>query len=246
LASYQSFIAEAPAGTLNEAQQAQLFALVEELKRKIARIEVKCDVPGARVLVRGKEVGTTPLSSDVVVNAGQAKIEAIAEGYRTFETTVTMFGGTTRPMKIALERVDFTGAVSVTSNVAGAQVLVDGVARGVTPLEFKVLRGTHVVAVKARDHVDQNRTATVEAGKRTTLTVTLERAPNYTIAYVGFGIGAVGVAGGTATGILALSRFGKAKDQCDVASKQCGPAGQSDLQASKSWGRCPRLRSEWG
>ena len=53
LASYQAFIAEAPAGTLTEAQQAQLFALVEDLKRKIARVELKCDVPGARVLVRG-------------------------------------------------------------------------------------------------------------------------------------------------------------------------------------------------
>jgi hypothetical protein len=115
-------------------------------------------------------------------------------------------------------------------------VFVDGVVSGVTPLEVRVKRGTHVVEVKASEHVGQSRTASVEAGKRAELTVTLERAPNYTIAYIGFGIGAVGVAAGTVTGILALSSFGKAKEQCDQAAKECGPAGQSDLRSSSSWG----------
>ncbi|RLB54565.1 MAG: hypothetical protein DRI90_20130, partial [Deltaproteobacteria bacterium] len=120
LISYQAFIAEAPAGTLDEAQQATLFALLEELKGKIARIEVTCDVPGARILVRGDTVGTTPLSDLVVVNAGQAKIEAIAEGYKPFEATVPLTGGATKVVVVALERVDFRGMVAVASNVAGA------------------------------------------------------------------------------------------------------------------------------
>ena len=236
LGAYQAFIAEAPAGILNEAQQAKLFAFVEKLKGTIARVDLTCDVIGARVLVRGKVVGSTPLSAPVVVNHGIAKIEAIADGYKPFEATLALTGGTTHPVQITLERVDFTGVVAVRSNVAGAQVSVDGVQSGLAPMEVRLERGAHVVEVSAGDHVRQSKVVTVEEGKRAELTVTLERAPSYTIAYVGAGLGAVGLVAGTVTGVLALSSFGKAKELCDVAMKQCGPAGQSDLQASRTWG----------
>ncbi|MBI5538242.1 MAG: PEGA domain-containing protein [Deltaproteobacteria bacterium] len=236
LTSYQAFIAEAPSGTLNEAQQAQLFALVEALKAKIARISIQCDVPGARVLVRGKIVGVTPLPSAVVVNAGEAKIEVIAEGYKAFEATMTLAGGTTRPVVIRLERVDFTGFISVRSNVAGAQVLVDGMPAGTAPLEVRVKRGTHHVEVKASDHVSQSRIATVEPGARTQWTATLDRAPNYTLAYVGFAVGAVGLGVGTYTGLTARARFNSAKTWCDMGANECGPAARDDLNASKLYG----------
>ena len=72
LASYQSFIAEAPAGTLSSVQQEKLLSLVDELKSKISRLTVRCVVPGALVLVRGKEIGSTPLSAAVSLNAGPA------------------------------------------------------------------------------------------------------------------------------------------------------------------------------
>lgn len=236
LEAYQAFIAEAPAGTMNEEQQAALFALLEELKGKIARLEVSCDVPGARVLIRGTTVGTTPLTGVVAVNAGEAKVEVLAEGYRSYESTLSLTGGATRPLNVKLQRVDFRGGLVVTSNVAGAQVYVDSAPRGATPLELRLERGAHVVEVKAEDHVAHREVATVEAGKQSEVKVTLERAPDYTLAYLGFGIGAVGVAAGTATGIMAYSRLGKAEEQCDDVTMQCGPAGQDDLQSSKTWG----------
>lgn len=236
LVAYQAFIAEAPAGTLNEAQQAQLFALVEELKGKLARIDVRCAVPGARILVRGKTVGTTPLGSAVVVNAGTAKVEAIAEGYEPFEATLELGGASTRRVDVALRRVDFTGVAAVRANVAGARVFIDGAPAGVAPVRARLKQGTHVVEVRAADHDTQRRTVSVEATKSVDVTVMLERTPDRTLTYLGFGMGAVGVAAGTVTGILALSRFDKAKEQCDETAKECGPAAQADLQASKNWG----------
>ena len=85
LASYQTFISEAPPGTLNAAQQEKFFTLLDELKAKIARVEVKCSVAGARVLVRDQVVGTVPLAGPVSVNAGPAKVEVIADGYKPFD-----------------------------------------------------------------------------------------------------------------------------------------------------------------
>lgn len=236
LESYQAFLGEAPAGTLNEAQQAALFALLEELKGKIARLEVTCNVAGARVLVQGKTVGTTPLSDAVVLNAGETKVEVLAEGHKPFESMLKLPGGSTESLSVALRRVDFRGTLAVTSNVAGAQVYVDEAPRGVTPLSLKLERGSHVVEVKADAHVAYREVMNVEAGKSREVTVTLERAPDYTLAYLGFGIGAAGVAAGTATGILAYTRMGKAEERCDAVTNQCGPAAQEDLQASKTWG----------
>jgi hypothetical protein len=235
LASYQAFIAEAPAGTMTEQVRSALFELLEKLKAKIARLEVTCDVPGARVLVRGKTVGTTPLASGIVLNAGEAKVEVLAEGYKPFESTLSLTGGATRPLAIVLQRVDFRGGLAVSSNVAGAQVFVDGAPQGFTPFEVRMERGSHVVEVKAEGHVAHREVVKVEAGKKSDVKVRLERAPNYTLAYVGFGIGAVGIAAGATSGILSFTTFSKAKENCDTSAKECGPAGQSDLQSSRTW-----------
>lgn len=236
LVSYQAFIAEAPPGTLNEAQQSQLFALVEELKGKIARIEVRCRVPGVRVLVNGRALRGDDLRQPLVVSAGAVKVEAIAQGYKPFETTLMLEGRSSRSLDVTLTRIDFTGALAVESNVAGARVFVDERPVGTAPVEVRVKQGVHVVEIRAREHVSRRQAANVEAGKRARVSLELERAPDYTVAYLGFGIGAVGVAAGTVTGILALTRFDKAKEQCDQATKECGPAAQDDLQASRSWG----------
>ena len=236
LASYQTFISEAPPGTLNAAQQEKFFTLLDELKAKIARVEVKCSVAGARVLVRDQVVGTVPLAGPVSVNAGPAKVEVIADGYKPFVTNVNLPGGRPTTVEPALERVDFTGALSVTSSVAGTHVLVDGADHGVAPLTLKVERGAHVVSARATGYVETSETVTVEAGQRPTMSFSPFPAPDYTLAYVGVGVGIAGIATGTVTGILALDTFSTAKGECDVSTKVCGPAGQSDLQSSKTYG----------
>jgi hypothetical protein len=236
LASYQAFLAEAPAGTLNAAQQERFFALLDELKSKISRLEIRCDVAGARVLLRNTALGTTPLDGLVSVNAGPAKIEVMAEGFKPFVAEVTLAGGRTETVDARLERIDFTGRLLVKSSVPGAWVSVDGADRGMTPLELRLEQGAHVVLVKEKGYVDQGKTVTIESGGRTELSFSLMRSPDYTLAYVGFGAGFVGVAAGSVTGILAFTTLSNAKAQCDGAAKECGPAGQPDLQTSKTYG----------
>jgi hypothetical protein len=235
LASYQAFLAEAPAGTLNAAQQEKFFALLDELKSKIARLDIRCDVPGARVLLRDTALGTTPLDT-ISVGAGPAKIEVIAEGYRPFVSEVSLVGGRSQTVMVALERIDFTGALAVNSSIHGARVSIDGADRGVTPLALRVDHGTHVVSVRSKGYLDQGKTVMIEPGGRTELLFPLVEAPDYTLAYVGFGAGFVGIAAGSVTGILAFTTLGTAKSQCDDVGKVCGPAGQPDLQTSKTYG----------
>ncbi len=234
LAAYQAFLLQAPPGILNEAQQSKLLVLLAEIKGKVARLEIRCDVPGARVLVREQAVGTTPLGP-VAVNAGAARVEVLADGFRPFTLDLSLAGGASQVVVARLERVDFTGTLAVESSVAAAEVLVDGKPAGPAPLKMRIDRGSHVVAVRARGHVAESRTVTVEPGVQADLAFSLERAPSYGLAYFGFGVGGAGVAAGTAMGILALSTFSKAKAQCDNVAKECGPAGQGDLSSARSW-----------
>jgi PEGA domain len=236
LASYQAFLAEAPAGTLNAAQQEKFFQLLDELKWRIARIEVHCPVAGARVLLRNTALGTTPLDGPVAVNAGPARIEILAEGFKPFVAELNLGGGSTQAVDAPLERIDFTGALAIQSNVAGARVAIDGVDLGETPRALRLEQGAHVVSLRAGGYVTQSKTVTIEAGVHLRLSFTLERAPDYTLAWVGFGTGLVGVAVGSVTGVLAFTTFSSAKGQCDTSAKECGPAGQPDLQSSKTYG----------
>jgi hypothetical protein len=238
LASYQTFLAEAPTGTLTPAQQEKFFALLDELKSKITRLEVTCDVPGARVLVRDKAFGTTPEAGPlaVSVNAGPAKIEVLAEGFRPFETTIDLPGGVVRRVPVVLERVDFTGALLVKGNVPDATVSVDGTARGAPPVALRLERGTHTLVMKADRYVEQSQTVEIEAGGRREVTFTLQRAPDYTLTYVGVGVGAAGIAAGTVMGILAFTKLGDAEKQCDTVNKECGPSAQAGLATSKTYG----------
>jgi hypothetical protein len=236
LAAYQRFIAEAPPGTLSAAQQERFFALLDELKNKITRFEIHCAVEGARVLVRDTAVGVTPLRSPVSLNAGPAKVEAIADGFKPFTMDVVLEGGKTQVLEVNLERVDFTGALTVRSSIPATRVLIDRSERGVTPLTVRVERGTHLIASSVEGYDDQSKTVSFEPGSKRELTFFPVRSANYTTAWIGFVSGGVAIIGGGVTGALAFTSFNDAKGQCDNTTKQCGPTGQGDLQTSKTFG----------
>lgn len=236
LEAYQRFITEAPAGTLTAAQQERFFALLDELKAKISRLDIHCTVEGARVLVRGTQVATTPVATPVSLNAGTAKIEVIADGFQPFSTEVTLEGGKTRALEVSLERVDFSAALTVVSSVSGTHVAIDGADRGSAPLTLRVNRGTHVVSARADGYDNQSKSVTLEPGGKTEVRFFPVRRADYTLAWVGFVGGAAAVAGGAVTGVLAFTSLGSAKQECDTTTQQCGPTGQSGLQTSKTFG----------
>jgi hypothetical protein len=236
LASYQAFLAEAPSQTLNAAQQEKFFQLLDELKTKITRVWIRCDVPGARVLLRNVEIGQTPIDGAIPVNAGPARLEVIAEGFLPVATEIRLLGGQTQTVNVALQRIDFGGRLSIDCNVPAATVYVDEVSRGICPVALRVERGSHLVEVKASGYLAENRTLVIEPGGKTHAVFSLRRAPDYTLAYVGFGVGFVGVTAGTVTGILAFTTLSGAKSDCDTVARQCGPAGQPGLENSRTYG----------
>jgi hypothetical protein len=124
---------------------------------------------GSQVLVDGKDVGTTPMTA------------ALPVGPHTVEFR---FKKSTRIVHVAIasggrvvERVDWalkpTGRLRVTSEPAGARVLVDGAARGATPLTLDDLAvGAHAVVLQSAAG-SVRRSVTVSADETTDVAETI-------------------------------------------------------------------------
>ncbi len=103
--------------------------------------------------------------------------------------------------------------------------------------------GPHVVDVKAKGsegHVE----VTLAEGEQRSVEVPLHAVvvteppkgpwkPS-PLVFIGFGVGAVGLLGGAATGIAALVTTGKLADECP--NKVCAPSSQSTIDTSKALG----------
>jgi len=76
--------------TVSEGQSLVLSGV--ELRPETVRLRVTSDPAGARVLVRGGEVGTTP-ARELVVDPGEATVRLEKDGFAPFDTTITFKPG---------------------------------------------------------------------------------------------------------------------------------------------------------
>jgi hypothetical protein len=67
--------------------------ILASVRGRLARVVVGCNVPGARVLVRGSWQGTTPLEAGIVTMPGPAHVEVVADGYQPFARDVLLSAG---------------------------------------------------------------------------------------------------------------------------------------------------------
>ena len=125
---------------------------------------------GAKVYIDGRLAGQTPLSLSLPVGAHVAELQS---GGASRRGSITVEAG-----KIATQHVDFgaspaIGALQITSEPTGAQVAVDGVLRGVTPLKVpEIAPGSHRITVSSgRTAVD--RMVEIMAGSTATVVVSV-------------------------------------------------------------------------
>jgi hypothetical protein len=125
---------------------------------------------GAGVYIDGRLEGHTPLSMSLPVGVHAAELRS---GSASRRGSLTVEAG-----KIATQHVDFgastaVGALQISSDPAGAQVALDGVLRGVTPLKVPDMTpGAHRVTVSSgRTSID--RTVEIMAGSIATVVVSV-------------------------------------------------------------------------
>ena len=135
---------------------------------------VTTNPPGATLSVDGQAKGMTPVT--LTLSAGTHEIELTGAGEpRTLPVTIT--AGTQANQYIELAAAASAGGqLQVRTDPSGAQVVVDGVARGVSPLTVNDLApGEHAVLLTSAAG-SSRQTVTVERGATASLVVTLASA----------------------------------------------------------------------
>jgi formylglycine-generating enzyme required for sulfatase activity len=127
---------------------------------------------GARVLVDGKPVGTTPATIDV--DAGRRAVALAHPEFRTWEQAITVQSGqpqTVGPVELGLPEAK----LAVRTQPAGADVSVAGAYRGRTPVTLALAPNVdHEVVVTRAGYAPVTRTVRLEPKAEQTLAITLD------------------------------------------------------------------------
>lgn len=150
----------------------------ETLARTSGTLMVLASHKEVRIKVDGEDRGVAPVKITGLAE-GSHVVEATREGYSSAEETVELKKGQLKTVKLTLNElppVRRTGALRVVSKVRGAQVLIDGVLQGKTPLlRHQLDPGPHFVTVRKQGFHEVIKTAEVKAGQITEVRVALER-----------------------------------------------------------------------
>ncbi len=127
--------------------QVDLQPLLE--KSQNARLRLVTPVPDAEVFIDGASVGHAPVDRNDLA-AGKHYVVVRARGYAEWKREVNLEAGSTTPLTADLSA---SGTIKVISNVAGADVFLDGVKVGVTPITLTmVASGDHYIEVKKQGY----------------------------------------------------------------------------------------------
>jgi hypothetical protein len=162
----------------------------------VGSLEVSSDPAGASLFLDGHYMGLTPAGDTydlTSVTAGLHTVQLKLDDYQTYTQTVQVTAGRIITINARLSPVppgpvkDTTGQIVVTSSPAGAEVLLDNVFRGISPLTLPdIPDGSHIVMVRMAGYTDQQQPVTVTGAAVTQVIVGLtEIVPTTTKAPAG-------------------------------------------------------------
>ena len=133
--------------------------LVPAFAQARGAFSIICNVTGARVYLNGELAGYTKPTFSALLKPGTYRVRITMERYQPFETVINMSSG---PLNLPVNLVPEGGVIqrpgrfnlTVTSNVAGAQVYVNNAPVGSAPLSMQVDRGNYSVRVSAPGYQD--------------------------------------------------------------------------------------------
>ncbi len=130
---------------------------------------------GATVLCDGAELGATPLTH-FFPEPKTYRVVFRAPGFQEQVMALRLTDGKPRVVDAAL--LSDSGTLRLTTEPAGARVLVNGVEKGVTPCTLERIReGEHTLSLRLEGYRPLTHTLTLTAGETAPLTFRLERLP---------------------------------------------------------------------
>lgn len=136
---------------------------------------LKTTPAGASVTYNGNDIGTTPLLITTLACGRRHALELAFNGYQRKRIEVAVENR--RPIVRNEELVLDSGMVSCITEPSGATVLVDGIERGVTPVDVMIPRGGAKLTVRLDGYREIVQSVGVPPGERRTMTLKLEGLP---------------------------------------------------------------------
>lgn len=143
----------------------------------VSPLKLTVNEAGAAVFVDDDQVGTTPLTKEVLLDVGKRRIRVTKPGYKEYVHTGDVAGGTDYVLNVELEKEIHRGRLSV---VAGAEDLIslDGKMVGRGRWEGTVPSGGHTLRVTAPGMAAHQSEVLVQDNKRRDIQVTLNPLPS--------------------------------------------------------------------
>ncbi len=136
-------------------------------------VQVSSIPSGALVLVDGAIRGVTPVTVSGL-SPGAHSVVVQLFGYNDVSTSVTVVAGQTQSVFASMTQVQITGSISLSSSPSGANIFIDGLNVGITPMTLQgVQPGNHSVRLALSGYNDYNAAISVIAGQTTFISATL-------------------------------------------------------------------------
>jgi len=158
------------------AKAGDLEELLANLRQHVSSLEIICAVPGARAVLAGKPLGSTPFAAPLRVNAGSSHLVITADGYLPFEQDVVLAATEQQRVEVALVRRKTEGRLTVTS-VVGAVAFADGVRLGTVPAEITLPSGRHLIRVEHPGYSASETGVEIAPGGDRAVNLALEKEP---------------------------------------------------------------------
>jgi PKD repeat protein len=174
----QAVLQEAGAGTV--APTAPATVATTALTQQNGSVAVTSVPNGATVTFDGQYNGTTPVIIPNVL-PGNHEIALSYPGYNLWQQSVSVGSSQTTAVNanlvVSTGQAGNTGSLTVITDPAGAQVIVDSDVKGLSPATLPGLAaGTHAVLLKLEDYYDLSTTVNITAGQNQNYTTALQKA----------------------------------------------------------------------
>ncbi len=197
---------EREASPETKAKVGGLDRLFAELRARVGTLELRSNVNGARVLLRNKVLGTTPLPP-LRLEAGAATLELELDGFFPVHREIVVPGGGRISLEVELHARSSSALLTIRTDPGGAQIRVDGLGQGTSSpsVELTLPAGTHRITAQREGYDEASVPVVLHAGTSRDLPLKLERSLAVTSRWWFWTGATLLVAGGVALAVASLT-----------------------------------------
>lgn len=145
------------------------------LERETGLLLLITEPAGCEVAENGISLGTSPLFVNSLPS-GEHRLTISSPGYQTKEVDLKLDGRT--PLRKEVSLLSDSGTLNLTSDPAGAEVLVNGIARGKNPCKLdRIPGGETTLELRASGFQSHSRSLSLAAGEVQSAHITLRPLP---------------------------------------------------------------------